>query len=324
MLSEMLSRIANEYDAERKTPYETSHLRTYATTELSAEARKHTIFLPYTLKVKASVGQFNNWAAVPWLAFFDPLVSTGAQNGYYVVFLINCTERTFVLSLNQGTTVVYNEFGPRDGCEVLKRRALDMRLRIEDIGQNFNFDPIELSSDAALPTGYMAGHILGKTYSSFEVDEQALSDDLGRMFEIYAALIKRGGAQSSESMNDEANTTDIAEARRYSFSRRIERNQSVRKEVIKSKGKLVCEACGLNPEKDYNYRGEKQKIPLDVHHIIPMHSLKENEVRRYKIPEDFLLLCPTCHRMIHQQSDPSDLEKLKRSIGFRHLREVYY
>lgn len=324
MLSTMLSRIATEYAEERKSSFNESALRIYATSELTAEAKKITTFSPHSLKVKASVGQFSTWAAVPWLAFFDPLVSTGAQNGFYVVYLVNSVDKTFCLSLNQGTTEVYNEFGEKQGREVLKRRALDMRSRLSDYASDFDTSPIELVSDADLPAGYMAGHALGKTYEAFQVSEKVLVADLHKMLNAYSALIGRGGLLPTEVLTSDAETQDIEEARRYSLSKRIERSPRVRKDVLKAKKVLICEGCGLDPKKDYAFKGNDQNTPLDVHHAKPINTLQENETRRYRVPDDFMLLCPTCHRMIHKQDNPADLEQLKRSIRFKFSREVLY
>ncbi|NBT32908.1 MAG: DUF3578 domain-containing protein, partial [Rhodobacteraceae bacterium] len=75
------------------------------------------IFLPYELTVKSSVGA-GVWAAVPWLGFFDPLITETAQEGFYFVYLINPQTEEIILSLNQGATAVFNEFTVGIGLEV--------------------------------------------------------------------------------------------------------------------------------------------------------------------------------------------------------------
>ena len=56
------------------------------------------------LIVEGSPGA-GNWAAVPWIGVFDPLVTDSATRGYYVVYLFHASEPIIHLSLNQGTTV---------------------------------------------------------------------------------------------------------------------------------------------------------------------------------------------------------------------------
>ncbi|MEJ2022123.1 MAG: hypothetical protein P8X43_08825, partial [Maritimibacter sp.] len=113
----------------------------------------------------------------------------------------------------------------------------------------------------------------------------------------------------------------VDETRRYFLSRRIERASRVRKAVLKAK-RPICECCGLDPARDYRFFGAKEALPLDVHHAAPLNHLAEGETRRYRIPEDFLVLCATCHRMIHNQNDPSNLTELKARLRFALMHEV--
>lgn len=73
-----------------------------------------------------------------------------------------------------------------------------------------------------------------------------------------------------------------------------ERNPINRKNAILIHG-LVCQACGFDFEKAY---GELGKNFIEVHHIVPLSSVKE----KMKIdPEtDLICLCSNCHSMIHR------------------------
>lgn len=322
MLSEMLSRIASEYGEERKKPFTGSEFANFITHDLATEAKKQISLWPFDLRLKSSAGN-SQWAAVPWLAFFDPLITTSAQHGFYVVYLINPYSKKIFLSFNQGTTAIYNEYKEKRGREVLKNRALEIRARLPEYTRMFSEHPIELGSDTRLPAGYTAGHAFGRSYDAYSVSDVQLLDDLKNMLDAYQLLISRGGTTPSEVLTEEAETTDIIEARRYSVSRRIERAPGVRGKVLRLRGD-TCEGCGMKPKADYRYRGPLDNTPLDVHHAKPIKELKEGEEKLYRIPEDFLVLCPNCHRMIHKQDDPSDLERLKRQISFKFSREVLY
>lgn len=290
--------------------------------DIAVEAKKLLMFRTVDLKVKASVGQ-GVWASVPWLAFFDPLITETATKGFYVVYLINPDAETITLSMNQGTTAIYNDFGQARGREVLKRRARDMADRVPEFAKHFSEDPIDLGSDAELPAGYEAGHSFGKTYQAGALSDAMLQADLHQMLLAYEALVNRGGTTPSEVMQEEANGKNIDETRRYILSRRIERSPKVRKEVLKAKAP-ICECCGLDPKRDYGYDGSVFETPLDVHHAAPLHGLAEGETRRYSVPDDFMVLCPTCHRMIHKIDASSDLSKLKQKLRFKIAREVGY
>ncbi|UWR36698.1 MULTISPECIES: MrcB family domain-containing protein [Sulfitobacter] len=315
-LYEMLASTAEGYAYERAKPFAGSEFGNFVRHDLALEAKKRLIFLPYDLTVKASVGA-GKWAGVPWLGFFDPLITKSATNGFYVVYLINAQTRDIYLSLNQGTTAVYQEFGETRGRKVLERRALDIRERVSDFANNFDISPIDLGSDESLPSGYAAGHSFGRRYSPEVIDEDMFDSDFEQMLAAYEALIDRGGTTPTDVLRDDADSTSIEEVRKYSLSKRIERAAGVRKAVLQRRN-AVCEGCGFDPEVHMKYSGPPEKTPLDVHHTSPVNWLAEGESRRYKIPDDFYVLCPTCHRMIHKQSDPSDLDYLRDSIQFVH------
>ncbi|WP_435259788.1 MrcB family domain-containing protein [Thioclava sp. FR2] len=322
MLAEQLSRLAKEYTFERTKPFTGSRFGEFVRHDIAVAAKQLLTFWPFELKVKSSVGQ-GVWASVPWLAFFDPLVTDTATKGYYVVFLINPDAQTITLSMNQGTTAIYDDFGSSRGREVLKRRARDMADRVPEFAKLFSEEPIDLGSESGLPAGYEAGHSFGKTYKAGLLTDEMLNSDLHQMLLAYEALVNRGGTTPSEIMQEEANGKDIDETRRYILSRRIERSPKVRKDVLKSKPP-ICECCGLDPKRDYGYNGPLEEMPLDVHHAVPLNGLAEGETRRYKIPDDFMVLCPTCHRMIHKINAPSDLSMLKKKLRFKIAREISF
>lgn len=320
MLSEKIFRLATEYSFERAKPFTGSAFADYVRHDISVEAKKLLTFWPFDLKVRSSVGQ-GNWAAVPWIAFFDPLITETATQGFYVVYLINPDRQTITLSLNQGTTSIFNEFGRARGKEVLKRRARDMADRVPEFARHFSEAPIDLGSDAGLPSGYEAGHSFGKVYAADDLDENQLSSDLHQMLLAYETLVNRGGTTPSEVMQEEVSGKDIEETRRYILSKRIERSPKVRKEVLKAKPP-ICECCGIEPKRDYGFVGPAHATPLDVHHAAPLHGLAEGETRRYTIPDDFLVLCPTCHRMIHKLDTPHDLDALRKRLRFKIARRL--
>ncbi len=97
MLAEQLSRLATEFTYERAKPFAGSKFGDFVRHDMSIEAKKLLAFSSFDLKVKASVGQ-GVWASVPWLTFFDPLIT--ATKGFYVVYLINPDAQTVILSMN--------------------------------------------------------------------------------------------------------------------------------------------------------------------------------------------------------------------------------
>lgn len=318
MLHDYLKRLAIEYAVERTRPFAGSEFGNFVRHDIAIAAKKQLIFLPFDLKVKSSVGA-GNWASVPWLGFFDPLITESATKGFYVVYLINAQDESIFLSLNQGTTAAYQSCGETKGRQYLKRTAAEMCERVSSFSDQFDISPIDLGSVDSLPMGYMAGHAFGRKYSAQNLDKDLFYTDLEKMLAAYEALIDLGGTTPGEVMMEEAQSADIKESRRYILSRRIERAPNVRTPVLQKRGP-ICEGCGLDPKTHYDYSGPLKNTPLDVHHSTPIFQLAEGKSRRYRIPDDFLVLCPTCHRMIHKQKNPSDVNALRLNIKFTHSK----
>ncbi|WP_066566051.1 MrcB family domain-containing protein [Snodgrassella sp. CFCC 13594] len=318
MLSELLFRFATEYYQEKESPFKSSPFANFVRHDLVAAAQDAIREWPFDLIVKASVGQ-SVWADVPWLAFFDPIETDSAMHGIYVVYLINPLEKTISLSLNQGATAIYNEYGKKRGRNVLLRQAADIADRVFDHAHQFSSEPINLGSSLQLATGYEAGHAFGRTYKAEDLSESELLQDLYEMFQAYSVILERGGLAPSDLMREESGIVNLIETRRYMLSRRIERSPKVRSQILKSRA-AICQCCGLDPKLDYGYSGPLEKIPLDVHHAVQLKDLSDGESRRYSINDDFMILCPTCHRMIHKQSNVADLEKLKSKLKFKFMR----
>ena len=91
-----------------------------------------------------------------------------------------------------------------------------------------------------------------------------------------------------------------------------ERNQKViqiAKDRFKEKhGHLYCEACGFDFYKKYGKIGEDY---IEGHHTIPVSELKEDDKTK---PEDIILLCSNCHKMIHRKRPWLKKEELKELI----------
>jgi len=73
----------------------------------------------------------------------------------------------------------------------------------------------------------------------------------------------------------------------------------------KKYGRIFCEACKIEPESLYGVE------IIEAHHRIP---LSKSALDRETTVDDFLLLCPSCHRAIHKISD-CNFDELKRLVG---------
>ena len=72
----------------------------------------------------------------------------------------------------------------------------------------------------------------------------------------------------------------------------------------------TCQACHKKMTDTY---GEIGKNCIELHHKIPYEALKENDTP-FLSADDFCVLCPDCHKMIHKLKNSDDIELLSAII----------
>lgn len=63
----------------------------------------------------------------------------------------------------------------------------------------------------------------------------------------------------------------------------------------KNGGKLICEACGLDPIALYGPDGERC---IEAHHKVPIEELQPDSITRV---DEMAMVCASCHRIIHSR-----------------------
>jgi 5-methylcytosine-specific restriction protein A len=314
MLQHSLQRVLSEYPQARLEPLERHPLASFIRGALAAAIRSTLQTSFGELTVEGSHGK-GNWADVPWVGIFDPIVTETARQGYYVVYLFSADGTEVHLSLNQGATSVRAEFKSK-APEVLMQRAAMMRRRLASFADDLPVTQIRLGSDGRNPRDYEAGHAIGRTYKSGAIpDDAALSADLLLITRAYLSLTFRGGLDPSNEIGNDPDDdlhrgASITEVRRYRMHRRIERNPRASDKVKRVHG-TTCQACRHNFGKSYGSLGEGY---IEAHHLRPLSELNEGESASYDPERDFAVLCANCHRMIHRMDDPSDLDGLIRLV----------
>ncbi len=86
---------------------------------------------------------------------------------------------------------------------------------------------------------------------------------------------------------------------KYKFHIQRERSQTlirvVKEKRLQKDPKLKCEICGFSFVETY---GDLGKGFIEAHHIFPISELKVESKTK---PEDIVLICSNCHRMIHRK-----------------------
>ena len=192
-LGHALRRIIEEYPLARLDPPAGHPLAAVIRRGAPDELRGALDTIDGPFLVKGSPGRGSHWAAVPWLAVFDPTVTTSATRGYYLVYLFPAHGEVVHLSLAQGTVAAIREHGTR--AEAFLRTSGDaLRMRLSDFIDRLPNTSITLGSAGELPDGYEAAHILGLTYDLEDLgDERRLRADLTVGISAYRALKARGG-----------------------------------------------------------------------------------------------------------------------------------
>lgn len=310
--------MGREFAAARNESLTGHPLARFIRTDLPAEVRVALNDLSGDLIVEGSPG-VGNWAFVPWVSVFDPLVTDSATRGYYVVYLFAHGRPEIHLSLNQGTTAVVREFGS-EAPQLLRDRAALMRARLPDYLPKFDAYDIELGANKRLPRGYEAAHAFGRSYRlDMMPPEEQLRAELQLLIQAYLALSFRGGleptpelAAGTAQLGDDGVRPDasLVEVRQYRMHRRIERHPRASLEAKRYHG-TICQGCGFSFAEGY---GELGTDFIEAHHLQPLSGLQEGVRVRYSVATDFAVLCSNCHRMIHRTANPSDLAAFRDRV----------
>lgn len=89
-----------------------------------------------------------------------------------------------------------------------------------------------------------------------------------------------------------------------------ERNRTVRRQTLALKGTL-CEICAFDFAEIY---GDFAKNCVEVHHVKGLANSGRRGVRTSL--DDVLVLCPNCHRALHQFRNPDDWRAFRRTCRF--------
>ena len=144
--------------------------------------------------VEGSYGK-GRWTGVPWIAVFDSRITTSAQKGVYIVYLLNKDTKELFLTIEVAATEVRGERTDSDGrvvfTGVVNNYDQDAKNRLQTKVQEIR-DAVPdnyFASDNAIQSGsegYNAGAVYYKKYTLDDMpSEKALIDDLKRMMDIY-------------------------------------------------------------------------------------------------------------------------------------------
>ncbi len=290
----LIERVLSEYPAARTSEFTNHPLASVLRQDLVNAINRVLPVKNYA--VKGSAGQ-GNWAETPWLAVFDPFVTTTAQEGYYVVYLFRGDGESVFLSLNQATTEV-KRLVQRRYLDVLRHTAGIYRDLLPDGAGTTASGPISLGGSRALSRGYEAGNIASIEYRRGSVpgDDQ-LQADLALFLSLYRDLTtaRDALADATQAAPEELTFESGVEGDKFRWHKRVERRSSLANAAKKIHG-TTCHVCGFSFESTYGALGAGY---IEAHHLVPVAELAERP-RSVSPQTDFAVVCANCHRMLHR------------------------
>jgi len=251
-----------------------------------------------------------NWFVLLWLFGGLPLfglLGNGMNN------LINSSFYTKLLSKKELQELL-DKYKPKNYLDSSidydyyekKEKILTKQERINNAkDEKFNelIDDIsEKVKDIEKEDNKIFGSVENKRKAIHAIAKQNLNDNLD--------WLKEAGYSEKEILKI-ADDFEIKEQKKLTNHSAYEgRIRSNDKTKIKSALGYNCMACGINMGEKYGKYGENY---IELHHKIPYSDMQENDERTLN-SDDFCVLCPNCHRIIHKLNDAGDIELLKNII----------
>ena len=206
VLREFIERFIREYPIEKKKSLANNPFANFITNEVPKNIFEIDIIKGEEYRVQGSVGK-GAWAAVPWVAIYDKNITTSAQNGEYIVYLLSVDNKILYVTFNQGCTELKNKYGKIETIKKLKEKSSFIQEKIESRG--FSKENINLLCEGEKNEKaemYEAGCIFSKAYNIENLPEEfELREDLKNMIDIYKEFVSLKNSISKNKQDKERN-----------------------------------------------------------------------------------------------------------------------
>lgn len=188
---EAIEKIINEYAVAKTEIFAQHPLGNYVRSEVPKILYSTGIIDPEKYLITGSVGQ-GNWATVPWICIFDRMITTTAQKGVYIVYLLSKDTNTLYLTFNQGCTELRRTHKKQEVIRIMRERANEIINSIDSHGFQTDED-INLGDGLGeLGELYQKGTIFYKAYHKGAVpSEEEVLGDLRKMLDIYTEYYRQ-------------------------------------------------------------------------------------------------------------------------------------
>lgn len=188
-MKNIVDRILNEYQVAKNQTFAGHELGSFFRSGIPEAIYGTGIVDSSTHLITGSVGQ-GNWATIPWICIFDRSITTSAQRGVYIVYLLSKDGNTLYLTFNQGCTDLSKQHSKQETIRIMQERAKAIRSKIDARGFSAD-DGITLGENLPdLGNYYQKGTIFYKAYRKGAVpSDSEIRDDLIKMMQIYADYV---------------------------------------------------------------------------------------------------------------------------------------
>lgn len=187
-----LYKLINEYADVYKTVYQTQNYKhpfgAFVRHDIVQSLTPIVDTNKYLIKGSCGAGRYTT---VPWIAVFDRRITTSAQKGVYIVYLLNKDTKELYLTLNQGATDASSSSGKLafTGVAGISSSKVLAKLRENAAAIRKIVGNIPFNTDNNIKCGsdnYDAGAICYKKYTLETLpDDKELESDLSRLIEVY-------------------------------------------------------------------------------------------------------------------------------------------
>ncbi|MGM1022994.1 MAG: MrcB family domain-containing protein [Bacillota bacterium] len=287
-------------------------------------------------KVVGSVGQ-GRWAEVPWIAIFNQQITSGAQQGFYIVYLFSADLKRVYLSFNQGYTYFGEKYGRKMGRGKIAQISKTLRSDLHIIPENLKISSIRLEGDGHLARGYELGHICGAVYETSNMpSDETLAKDLSDMLIVYQELFSMMQGRTVKQFNDYLLLKDDlkyieAEEQDADFQEAVEKSatnlgyvEDEEEKLEERRDPLIDNGGGKHWPRDAQraakalimanfkcavdanhatFTSKKTNKPyVEAHHLLPIYLQQDFDKNLDRVT-NIVSLCPNCHRLLHHGDD---------------------
>lgn len=189
MILSLFKNILDNFPHAKKAKFPDHEVAGILTKELPALFEKQLADKKYLIKGSAGKG---NWAAVPWIAFLNPIVTNTTTRGYFVAYLFKEDMSGFYLTLLLG----FDDMREKESVPMgmLKAKANAFKIRVQKSSLHFQQGPASIAamnSRSEYPKFYEAGTVLHRFYRKEKLPTaETFMNDLMAILHEYDRIVE--------------------------------------------------------------------------------------------------------------------------------------